>query len=323
MRLKSVQWPGLTLATRAPSYTEMNTDYGHLPHLGLLRFHGPDAASFLQGQVSIDTRQLESGSAVLAAYSSPQGRVLSILHLLPHSSGVIAILPSELLQQVRERLQKFVMRSKVQIEDVSQQLCVAGQHAVDAPDMDAPSYGERDGICVARLSQDPQRCWIVGSNAALASRGLVGDVLDQERIERRWRLQDIRAGLPQVYLATSELFVAQMLNLDLINGISFTKGCFTGQEIIARTQHLGRVKRRMHRLRLPAGNWSIGQSLKLTDGRAGRLIEVIATGECFEALAVLNLPDSGTAHELAVEDAVAADELPLPYRLGLGIPASL
>ena len=97
-------------------------------------------------------------------------------------------------------------------------------------------------------------------------------------MEHAWRLADIRAGLPQIYAATREMFVAQMLNLDLIDGISFTKGCFTGQEIIARTQHLGRIKRRLHRLRLPAGTWAVGQAVHLTDGRSGRLTELAAVG---------------------------------------------
>jgi folate-binding Fe-S cluster repair protein YgfZ len=106
------------------------------------------------------------------------------------------------------------------------------------------------------------------------------------------------------------------LNLDLIDGISFTKGCYTGQEIVARTQHLGRIKRRMFRLRLPPGDWAIGQALRLADGRAGRLAELVPVGEAFEALAVLNIEAGATGAaeaEVAPNDAVAALELPLPY----------
>ena len=86
-----------------------------------------------------------------------------------------------------------------------------------------------------------------------------------------------------------------MLNLDLLDGISFTKGCYTGQEIIARTQHLGRIKRRLHRLVLPPGNWSVGQALRLTDGRQGRLTEVIESQGRSEALAVLSVEASSAA----------------------------
>jgi len=128
------------------------------------------------------------------------------------------------------------------------------------------------------------------------------------QIETDWKLSDIRAGLAQVYPETSEVFVAQMLNLDLIDGISFSKGCYTGQEIIARTQHLGRIKRRMHRLQLPDAEWRIGQSLRLGDGRSGRLVEAIRSASGFEALAVL-----GAESNERDSTAVAAVPLPLPY----------
>ena len=122
------------------------------------------------------------------------------------------------------------------------------------------------------------------------------------------------------------MFVAQMLNLDLIDGISFTKGCFTGQEIIARTQHLGRIKRRMYRLRLPAGGWTVGQAVRLADGRSGRLTELASAGAGFEALAVLNLEPGSPAgaaaeaqdmgeSEAASGARIEAAELPLPYPL--------
>jgi folate-binding protein YgfZ len=311
---------------------------GMLPHLGLLRFAGPDAASFLQGQVSNDTRRLGTQAPLLAAYSTPQGRVVAVMHMLPHSSGIIALLPRELIQPVLERLRKYVLRSKVTIEDLSAQFACFGLHAAgahEAPDLcfeGSPlrdrerHYAERGGIGIARVGADA-RYWVVGRIEAVASLGPRTDALhgpDSNRVERDWRLADIRSGLPQVYAATSELFVAQMLNLDLIDGISFTKGCFTGQEIVARTQHLGRIKRRMHRLRLPAGTWSIGQALRFTDGRGGRLTELAESGMGFEALAVLNTDasTSGAGDPAGPSEAapgggdIEAVELPLPYRLG-------
>ncbi len=113
-----------------------------------------------------------------------------------------------------------------------------------------------------------------------------------------------------------------MLNLDLLDGISFSKGCYTGQEIIARTQHLGRIKRRLYRLRLPHGDWQIGQPVHLADGRTGRLIETAQSGEGFEALAVLSVDASKPAADTSTssEDAgsaaaIVASELPLPYPL--------
>jgi folate-binding protein YgfZ len=288
-----------------------------------LRFAGADAATFLQGQLSNDTRRLSVPEPLLAAFSTAQGRVAAVLHLLPHSSGVIAILPRELVAPTLERLRKFVLRAKVQIEDLSEQFAVVGLYgSAAAGDLAVPGashgYVERGAIGIGRLDTHARRCWAIGRTADFEKHGFDCNAPAAPRVERDWRLADIRAGLPQIYAATRDMFVAQMLNLDLIDGISFTKGCFTGQEIIARTQHLGRIKRRLFRLRLPAGKWAIGQALHLTDGRSGRLTELAAVGDVYEALAVLNI-DPGSppdAADVAAATApVAAIELPLPYSL--------
>lgn len=281
---------------------------GRLAHLGILRFSGADALGFLQGQLSNDTQRLTESAAVLAAYSTAQGRVLALIYLLPHSSGVAAILPREILLPTLERMRKFVLRAKVQIEAATD-LVVAGQFAATLPA--ASRYTEQDGLGTAPVGHDASRRWIIGPPEMIAA---PADAAAAKRIEDQWRLADIRAGLPQIYAATCEAFVAQMLNLDLLDGISFTKGCYTGQEIIARTQHLGRIKRRLYRLALPPGAWKIGQSLRLSDGRQGRLTEVIESGGRAEALAVLwQAGDAGT--ETADEILVDAAELPLPYAL--------
>jgi hypothetical protein len=306
---------------------------GRLRHLGILRFTGADALSFLQGQVSNDTQPLTQSTPVLAAYSTAQGRVLALIYLLPHSSGVVAILPREILAATMERMRKFILRAKVRIEDAADTLIVAGRlgapsrgdatlQADGTEQTDANTqggskaasrYAEHDGIGTAPVGHDGNRQWVIGPPEKIAA---PADAAAAKRIEDDWRLADIRAGLPQVYAATSEAFVAQMLNLDLVDGISFTKGCYTGQEIIARTQHLGRIKRRLFRLSLPSGAWSVGQALRLADGRQGRLTEVIESGGRAEALAVLNVSaDSTSGGETPGEPLVAAAELPLPYSL--------
>jgi tRNA-modifying protein YgfZ len=306
--------------------TEAPPQSGRLAHLGVLRFTGPDALSFLQGQVSNDTRPLAENRSLLAAYSSPQGRVLAIMHLLPHSSGVIAVLPRELVLPTLEGLRKYVLRAKVKIEDAGESLSVAGVHGAHrlpspaytekAGYAEKADYVEKDDIGVAAVNRDSGRYWVIGAEEKLAEHGLGGDHLraeQAEQAERDWRLADIRAGLPQIYLATRESFVAQMLNLDLLDGISFSKGCYTGQEIIARTQHLGRIKRRLFRLQLPVGEWRIGQPLHLKDGRAGRITEVIRSGGGYEALAVLNV--DAKDGEAADDAPISVAELPLPYEL--------
>ncbi len=279
----------------------MNPAIVTLPHLGLLRFKGADAVSFLQGQVSNDTRRLTEGKPVLAACSTPQGRVFAILRLIPHSAGVLAILPREILADTHDRLRRYIMRSKVRIEAPGESWAIAGIEGHDAlvaaglaVPGPATGYMETGGIGVACADASGARFLVVGPTEQLAATGLPG------LTENAWKLADIRAGMPQVYAATQELFVAQMLNLDLVDGISFTKGCFTGQEIIARTQHLGRIKRRMFRLRPPAGPLRPGDPVTLGEAQ-GRITEWAEAPEGAEALAVLG------------EDAGGATLLPLPY----------
>jgi folate-binding protein YgfZ len=311
-----------------------------LPYLGVIRFTGTDAASFLQGQLSNDTRKLASGAPLLAAYSTPQGRVVAVLRLVPHSGGILALLPREIVLPTMERLRKFVLRAKVKIEDASEQLSVAGYHGADALRADgfepppaagehaASAYSERDGIGVARVGANDDRYWLVGPAAghdlgAARVEAAPVEAAPAEHArsaEHAWRLADIRAGAPQVYAATREMFVAQMLNLDRLDGISFTKGCYTGQEIVARTQHLGRIKRRLFRLSLPTGTWAIGQTIQLRDGRGGRLTEVAETADGVEALAVLPLAAgtggaAGDGDSASASTVVDATELPLPYTL--------
>lgn len=306
---------GVDIAAGAPiSYmmSIVSAPSARLTHLGILRFSGADARSFLQGQVSNDTQRLTENIPVFAAYSSAQGRVLALIYLLPHSSGVAAILPREILQPTLERMRKYILRAKVRIEDAGDSLALAG-HFGALPDSGS-RYAERAGIGTAPVGRDPNRFWMIGEPDKIdAAVDAAADSASTRRFEQAWRLADIHAGLPQVYAATSDAFVAQMLNLDLLDGISFSKGCYTGQEIIARTQHLGRIKRRMFRLQLPAGEWSIGQAVHLSNGRQGRLTEVIESDGRIEALAVLNVePNAPAAGEAAA--LVAAAELPLPYR---------
>ena len=275
--------------------------------------------SFLQGQLTNDTKLLGANGALLAGYLNSQGRVLALIYLLPHSSGTLGILPIELLHPTADRLRKFVLRAKVKIEAPGDALVVSGFHGAEALTqaglpIPAPGalYVEQDGVGVARVAPNQDRYWVVGPAQIDA------DPTDAQPadVEAGWRRADIEAGLPQVYAATSEAFVAQMLNLDLLDGISFKKGCYTGQEIVARTQHLGRIKRRLFRLSLPPGAWHIGDEVRLRDGRQGRLTEVVDADAGSEALAVLAVEAAITA-EAAVPDARGgAAILPLPYAVG-------
>lgn len=299
----------------------MASHSGSLPHLGLLRFAGSDAISFLQGQITNDARRLAAGHALLAAVANPQGRVLAVLQLLPAADGVLAILPRELLEPTAERLTRFVLRAKLRIEIVGEALAVAGATTaapLAAAGLAVPAapdgYRETGLIGIGCVQGDPRRFWIVAPPAELAARGLAGDPSDAARFEHDWRLADVRAGLAQITAATREAFIPQMLNLDRVGAISFQKGCYTGQEIVARTQHLGRIKRRLVRVRTRVGA-PPGASVRLPDGRVGRLTELQAAEEGYEGLAVAPLAAATAADDPTTDDAAAAADAPIPAEL--------
>ncbi|HEY2591215.1 MAG TPA: hypothetical protein VGI35_06455, partial [Steroidobacteraceae bacterium] len=194
-----------------------------LDDLGVLRIRGTDALTFLQGQLSNDLGRLEREGSLLAGLHNPQGRTLAVLRLLrTEAHDVLAVLPRELAPSVAQRLGRYVLRSKVQISDESAAWRVLG-------------VARGAGTVVERRI-------IATPHGADETLGGDGEQARSNAVARReWRLLDIAAGLPQVYASTSEQFVAQMLNLDLIDAISFSKGCYTGQEVIARAYYRGRI----------------------------------------------------------------------------------
>jgi tRNA-modifying protein YgfZ len=275
-----------------------------LPDLGVLRITGADAERFLQGQFSNDMKDLKSGHAMLAGYHNPQGRAIAILRLVRSApEEVLAILPRELAAMVAGRLAKFILRAKVKIDDVSESLAVDGlvgaaeaRTSLDDPGMVVPIAAEPARSLRIRASER--------TTGALANR-------------QRWRRFDIADGLPQVYSATCEDFVAQMLNLDALGAIAFEKGCYTGQEVIARAHYRGRVKRRMQRFLTHASLELVpGTAGRLADGRSFKVVDAVrgADGSC-EFLAVAAITARDEAQALADTALVEATPLPLPYPL--------
>jgi len=280
--------------------------------LGVLRARGADAGSFLQGQLSNDTT-LAAGRWQLTGYHTPQGRAIALLRLTRIASDdFLAVLPLELVAPVVLRLKRYVLRAKVQITDDSPQWQIRGYTG-------APPALTADALCLPYGSS--RHLAVIPQSAALAP-----DAADGTRSD--WLACDIAEGLPQVYQATSESFVAQMLNLDVTGGIALDKGCYTGQEIIARAHYRGHVKRRMQRFasELPC-DLKPGQTGALSDGRSFKIVEALklADGHC-EFLAVANPPPNTVSaatqsdeKELAAEEPtqtlVSVQQLALPYDL--------
>lgn len=280
-----------------------------LAELGVLRIAGGDAVAFLQGQLSNDLERLTPRDTLLSALSTPQGRVVAILRLVLRTEGIVAVLPATLVTPVIERLKKYVLRSRVSLTDESARLGVAGVLGASVP-QDRTELGA--DTSVHALPGATQRHLLIGPPDALASSAarFGSDAVTSDA----WRLACIESGEPQVYPQTSDLFVAQMLNLDLVDGVSFTKGCYTGQEIIARTHHRGRIKRRMLRFRLRGSvQLSPGDTVAI-EQRTGRIVEFAARSASEgEFLAVVPLEASARAEQEPEIPSLPAERVPLPY----------
>ena len=295
-----------------------------LDTLGVLRVRGADAGAFLQGQLSNDMTRLSAQGALLAGYHNAQGRAIALLRLVQVAADdVLAVLPRELVATVAARLGKFVLRAKVRLQDESAQWIIEGALASAAPGMEAQASlvpAARDEVrrsgdtLIVRCSQVPARFLLIRSASTPASLEGLAPLGRSD-----WQLAAIAAGEPQVYAATSEEFVAQMLNLDLLDAIAFDKGCYTGQEVIARAHYRGRVKRRMQRFLGSAScDLKPGDAATLTDGRAFKVVEAARRPDGnLEFLAVTGLTPEPTAARDAIGEPLTATALPLPYQLPL------
>ena len=214
-----------------------------LTHLGVLSVSGADAENFLHNQLTNDVLELPTGAMHLGGYCSPKGRLLATLIIWKSDEGVRLVMPRELLPGIQKRLQMFVLRSKVTLADISDQTVLIG---IAAPEGEKISFSEVPGLnAVWPSAAGLQRTlWMGPVDSAMRLWNTLSQALSPINASG-WRWLDIRAGLPMVVEATREQFVPQMVNFDLVGGVNFRKGCYPGQEIVARSQYLGKLKRRM------------------------------------------------------------------------------
>ena len=226
-----------------------------LSHCSLIRVHGKDAESFLQAQLSNDITSLKDTSR-LAAYCNAQGRMLAIFRVFKSADDFLLQLHRSLRESTIKRLKMFVLRAQVVLESADDELARIGLSGPDLPRLLqelslAPPENPGDcrthhGLTLLRLPGIFPRFEIVGAYPAIADLWRRLPSL-QPVGAHAWAWLDIMAGLPTLFPATVEAFVPQMANLDLIGGISFDKGCYPGQEIVARTHYRGKLKQRMYR----------------------------------------------------------------------------
>ncbi len=225
-----------------------------LDHLGLIELAGEDVQTFLQGQLTNDTSLITESRSQIAGYCTAKGRLLATLLLWKTPEGVCAQLHGGIVAGVQKRLTMYVLRAKVTVADAAAKwarLGVAGQTSEEVLNRSLGALPktpmetvQRNGATVIRLHGTMPRFEIIATPETAS--GLCAELKNSciETDVAVWEWLEIQAGVPQIGPGTQEEFVPQMANLDLLDGISFKKGCYTGQEIVARTHYLGKVKRR-------------------------------------------------------------------------------
>lgn len=296
-----------------------------LSHEGVLAVRGPDASKFLQGQLTCNLNYLSDSQSSLGARCNQKGRMQSSFRILMQGDGCLLAMASELLEPQLADLKKYAVFSKAKLSDESANWVRFGLAGGDAtlsglglelPQEDGAVVRSDDLIAI-RVSSDRAELWAPAEQAEHLARQLAAQLPEGEL--NQWLLGQIRAGLGQVMAQTRELFIPQMLNLQAVGGVSFKKGCYTGQEIVARMQYLGKLKRRLYRLALPTGELPVPGTPLFSPTHGSAIGEVVLAARAtdqVELLAVLQAEavEDGNLHLGALEGP-SLHLLDLPYQL--------
>jgi len=296
-----------------------------LSHEGILAVRGSDASKFLQGQLTCNLNYLNESTAGLGARCTQKGRMQSSFRIVLQGDGCLLAMASELIEPQLADLKKYAVFSKSKLTDESAAWqrfgIVNGDGVLTALGLSLghePHSVVRHGELIAiRNSPGRAELWVPAEQApALVER--LGDQLAHGPLND-WLLGQVRAGIGQVLGPTREAFIPQMLNLQAVGGVSFKKGCYTGQEIVARMQYLGKLKRRLYRVELTGHSAPQAGTALFVSGRdsaIGELALAADTATGSECLAVLQA-DAVEAGDIRLGDpqGPALQLLTLPYEL--------
>lgn len=280
----------LTPAALAAGFVAPVTDQG------LIALDGEDSASFLHNQLTNDVEHLGLGDARLAGYCSPKGRLLASFLMWRNETTIFLQLSRDIQAAVQKRLSMFVLRAKTKLSDATeatanQVVLGLGGGLAEAvlqtwfDTLPAKPFAKIDHplgtlIRVADAFGAARYQWLLSAEVAqtvageLAGRLTVGG-------NQAWHLSEIHAGIPQIAKATQEQFVPQMVNLELLGGVNFKKGCYPGQEIVARSQYLGKLKRRTTLVSIPDPTAAAGAEVFATadpEQPCGMIVNAAANG---------------------------------------------
>lgn len=225
-----------------------------LSHYGLIAFSGEDAQAFLHGQVTNDLRGLRENNAVFAGYCSAKGRLLANFLCFRRGDDILVLLPRSLREALQKRLAMFVLRAKVKVRDASDEWVVLGLAGPGAAGLVTAQFGglpeqamgvvqHQQGMAV-RLAEARFDLFVTPEAAPALWAALATEAKPVGA--QAWDWLNVDAGVPVILPPTQDQFVPQMANMEVLHGVSFQKGCYPGQEIVARSQYLGKLKRRMY-----------------------------------------------------------------------------
>jgi tRNA-modifying protein YgfZ len=267
-----------------------------LTQFGIIAIAGSDATQFLQGQVTCDIKKINLNQSGIGAFCNPKGRVITTFFITQLNNTYFIILPLELLDKVKNKLKMYILRSDVQITDVTDIYCLSGlllEQSKIIPNLPHVTWQSlSDTLTIFQIPSLEKKRFIVLAEAKqtleLWDKLLSNNECSPQNTSQ-WQLLDINNGIPWIDNETSEEYIPQMLNLDKLGGISFNKGCYTGQEVVARTHYLGKAKREMYLaetncLELPPANTSI---LTSTNQSIGKVLNANLTDGTCKILAIL------------------------------------
>jgi folate-binding protein YgfZ len=301
-----------------------------LSHFGIIAAYGDDAEEFLQAQFTNDIKQVDETHSQLSALCSPKGRMLCNFRIFRREQTYYLVLPYELLEAALSRLRMFVLRSKVTLEDASDALMGIGASGNKMTDHLGEITGtlpenpdeaiEYKDYTIIRVAGIIPRYEIYGLLEPMKKLWQALDVHATPVGANIWELLNIQSGIPVITAASIDAYVPQMTNMQLINGVSFTKGCYPGQEIVARMHYLGKLKRRMYRIGFDAHEKPATGAPLVTESSTesqdiGTILSAQQNSEGnYEALAVIQVNDAENS-KLKVGDANGPEVtiLDLPY----------
>jgi len=299
--------------------------YCPLSHEGVLAVRGVDASKFLQGQLTCNLDYLSDAKATLGARCTQKGRMQSSFRILLEGDGCLLAMASELIEAQLADLKKYAVFSKSKLTDESAAWVRFGVHHGDAAltslgldlPQDTDAVARSNELIAIRVSPARAEVWVRAEQAADIQSQLAAQL--PEGSLNDWLLGQIEAGIGQVFGSTREEFIPQMINLQAVGGVSFKKGCYTGQEIVARMQYLGKLKRRLYRLSLadqavPEPGTALFSSVHAS--AVGNVVIAASASHGVQLLAVLqaDAAESGDIH-LGAADGPALQLADLPYPL--------